>query len=83
MDKQERYARESDAKGGSVPPDERRNSKARSASSKAAMPNEGSSFDKREESKLMHEQAGEITTVDIERLPAAARKAIRDRDLES
>jgi hypothetical protein len=81
MDKKERYERESLAKGGSVPPDMRRNSKARSHESISEMPNEGSSFRKREEATRERAREG-FDTVDIEHLSEEKRKAIIDRDLE-
>ncbi|HEY9721996.1 MAG TPA: hypothetical protein V6D47_08265 [Oscillatoriaceae cyanobacterium] len=81
MNDKERYSREAKAKGGSVPPDERRNSKARSASSKEHMPNQGSSFDKTIEAKRECEASGEITTLDIERVSEDQLKEIAWRDL--
>jgi hypothetical protein len=73
MNKKERYERESQAKGGSVPPDMRRSHKGRSESAREHMPNEGSSFDKRANAKLEQERHG-VRSVDIERLPEKARK---------
>lgn len=74
MDDKERYERESKAKGGSVPPDKRHNSKARA--SVAREPH------KREQAKHDRESAG-FATVDIERVSDAQRKAITQRDLST
>lgn len=82
MDEKERYMRESKAKSGSVPPDLRRNSKARSASSKEHMPDQGSSFQKKEQRERDLEKGG-FETVDIERVSDEQRKAIMRRDLET
>lgn len=80
MDEKERYERESKAKGGTVPPDERRHHKGRSESAKQNMPNEGSSFEKREQAKRDRAKSGELTTVDIEHVSEAEKKAIAKRD---
>lgn len=82
MDEKEGYMRESKAKAGSVPPDMRRNSKARSASSKESMPGEGSSFHKQEQRERDRATEG-FDTVDIERVSDEQRKAIMHRDLET
>lgn len=83
MKENERYSDESKAKGGSVPPDERRHSKARSASSKAGMPNGGSSFDKDQEARRESAESGAITSLNIERVTPDELREVAWRDLET
>lgn len=81
MDKKERYERETKAKGGSVPPDERHHHGGRSETAKQHLPNAGSSFDKREQAKVQIAKSEEISHIDVEHLSKKAKQAIADRDI--